>query len=224
MKMAFRNTLLFVLMLTAAGLAIAIRPTQKVADTAPAINLAAMIPTKFGQWKEEVGHAVLIANPQQTALLDKIYNQVLTRTYIDPSGYRLMLSIAYGGDQSDALQLHKPEVCYPAQGFEVDSINNELIKTDFGTFPVVRLDAHMGGRYEKVTYWTTVGNQVVMGKVQKKLVEMSYGINGKIPDGVLFRVSSLDVESARAYSIQEQFICALLADLDEEGRRRLIGF
>ena len=28
-----------------------------------------------------------------------------------------MLSIAYGKNQSDALQLHKPEICYPAQGF-----------------------------------------------------------------------------------------------------------
>jgi EpsI family protein len=37
--------------------------------------------------------------------------------YVNASGYRIMLSLAYGSDQRGALQAHKPEVRYPAQGF-----------------------------------------------------------------------------------------------------------
>ena len=56
-------------------------------------------------------------DPGQKALLDRLYEQQLSRTYENAQGYRIMLSIAYGGNQRDELELHKPEVCYVAQGF-----------------------------------------------------------------------------------------------------------
>ena len=37
-----------------------------------------------------------------------------------------------------------------------------------------------------------VGEKAVQGKVQKRLVELSYTLTGRIPDGLLFRVSSID--------------------------------
>ena len=69
------------------------------------------------------GQATDIQIRAKEAIINKIYNQTLTRTYINPRGDRIMLSIAYGRDQSDALQMHKPELCYPAQGFRL--LNNQ---------------------------------------------------------------------------------------------------
>ena len=58
-----------------------------------------------------------------------------------------MLSIAYGEDQRDSMQLHYPR-CYPAQGF--DSINRkDLLTTQFGVLPIRRLETVLGAqRYE----------------------------------------------------------------------------
>jgi len=55
----------------------------------------------------------LIANPEQEAQINKIYNQTLTRTYVNPTGERIMLSIAYGGDQTDNMAVHKRKSVIP---------------------------------------------------------------------------------------------------------------
>jgi len=82
-------------MLAAAGLAIAITPTSKIADQGPKTDLETMIPRQFGEWKMDETIVPLLADPKQTALLNKIYNQTLSRTYINTAGQRIMLSIAY---------------------------------------------------------------------------------------------------------------------------------
>lgn len=218
-----RSSAALFLMFCAALAAYLLKPTLKLADSAPAIDLERMVPPQFDGWKEDAAQALLVANPQQTALLNKLYNQTLSRTYIDRHGYRVMLSIAYGGDQSDSLQLHKPEVCYPAQGFELVDKSDAFIQVEARSIPVVHIDVRQAERLEKVTYWATVGDQIVQGKVQKKLVEMSYGLNGKIPDGILFRVSSLDGDGERAYARQEEFVRALMGSVSPATRARLIG-
>jgi EpsI family protein len=50
-------------------------------------------------------------------LRDELYSQFLNRVYVNATGYRIMLLLAYGSDQHGSLQADKPEVCYPAQGF-----------------------------------------------------------------------------------------------------------
>src|SRR4030065_72730 len=80
------------------------------ADAGPKIDLEVLIPKTFGDWKIDETIAPLIANPEQEAMINKIYNQTLTRTYVNPKGERIMLSIAYGGDQSDSMAVHKPEI------------------------------------------------------------------------------------------------------------------
>ncbi len=220
----FRKSLLvLVLMVSASGFAVALRPSHKVADSQPAIDLGAMIPKQFGDWREEPQNFAAVVNPQQQEVLNKIYNQTLSRTYINAQGYRIMLSIAYGGDQSDAMQVHAPEVCYPAQGFQLLKKVSASIQTSFGPLNVTRVDTQLGARCEPVTYWTTVGDQVVRGGIHKKLLEMNYGLSGRIPDGLLFRVSSIDPEISRAYDLQANFSNQLLGAVTPEQRQRLAG-
>jgi EpsI family protein len=210
-------------MLAASGLEFALRPTQKIAEQGPPMDLETMIPRTFGDWREEQQNSTQIVDPQQQEMIDKIYTQTLSRVYVNSGGYRIMLALAYGDDQRDAMQTHYPEVCYPAQGFSLKDKQRGTLATANGSIPVTRIMTNLGQRHEPVTYWTTVGDQVVGGGIQKKLAEMSYGLNGKIPDGMLIRVSSIDTEAANAYRIQGVFADQMLSALAPMHRERLNG-
>ncbi|MCA1977678.1 MAG: EpsI family protein [Thiobacillus sp.] len=211
-------------MLAAAGLALALKPTQRIADAGPKIDLETLIPKEFADWKIDATIAPLIANPEQEALINKIYNQTLTRTYVNAKGERVMLSIAYGGDQSDNMAVHKPEICYPAQGFQIlKSPAISTFRTGEGDIPVKRLVAGQGPRIEPITYWTTVGDAVEVSGLKWKLKQLKYGLTGQIPDGLLFRVSSIQADDAAAYRIQDEFTRAMLKAMNPQQRERIIG-
>lgn len=223
MNTLLRNIILLVLMLAASGLVLALRPTQKIAEQGPAIDLATMIPRTFGDWREEQHNSIQIVDPQQQEMIDKIYTQTLSRTYVNTNGYRIMLSMAYGDDQRDSMATHYPEVCYPAQGFLLKDKQTGTLTTASGPIPVTRILTSLGQRNEPITYWTIVGDHVFQGGIQKKLAEMRYGLNGKIPDGMLIRLSSIDTETANAYEIQTQFANQMLAALAPVYRQKLSG-
>lgn len=203
--------------------AIVARPGTKVSDQRPAISLENMIPKQFGDWREIPQGYVQVVNPQGQEYLDRIYSEILTRQYVNGGGYRVMLSLAYGSDQRGALQAHKPELCYPAQGFVLQENEAGLLATPFGDIPVRRLFTTMGARHEPLTYWFTVGDKAVQGNFEKRIVELKLGLTGRIPDGMLFRVSSIDPDQTRAYQLQEQFVNQLLQTLSPAERMRLSG-
>ncbi len=212
------------LMVLAGGLTKAITPTIHSSKSRPALELGTAIPLQFGEWKEERNLASAVVNPQMEATIKKIYTQTLSRTYINSNGERVMLSIAYGNDQRDAVQLHYPEVCYPAQGFQVISNRQGVLVTSLGAIPVRRLETNFSNqRFEPVTYWTTVGDETVTGGISKKIAEMRYGLKGEIPDGLLFRVSSVNTDTQAAFALQESFAKSLLNELQPDMRLRLAG-
>lgn len=216
--------ILMALMFGAGAGALALKPTVRMADQGQKIDLERMVPTAFADWRMDTHQVAQVVNPQQSELLARIYSQTLSRTYVDPSGYRIMLSIAYGSDQSDDRQVHKPEVCYPAQGFALRENQAGVLSTRFGDIPVRRLLTALGRRQEPVTYWITVGDRAIVTRgINKKLAEMSYGFRGMIPDGLLFRVSSIDTDDKAALAVQAAFVNQMLEALSPEARRRLSG-
>ncbi len=210
------------LMFAASIGAIVAQPKAKLSELAQAVSLEDMIPRQFGDWREALPGHVQMVDPQQKVLLDRSYSQVLSRTYVNHQGYRIMLSLAYSDDQRDR-EAHLPEVCYPAQGFLIQENEAGLLTTTLGDIPVRRLFATMGARQEPLTYWFAVGGKAVPGKLQKKLVHLRYALSGRVPDGMLFRVSSIDADQARAYRTQDQFIDQLLHGVSPADRARLSG-
>lgn len=223
MKLIQKNIVLLVLMLLSAALGAILRPTIHLTDERPPIDLAAVVPTAFGGWHEEINLLTQVVNPQQKGGIDKIYSQTLSRTYVNTQGYRIMLSIAYGKNQSDALQLHKPEICYPAQGFTL--LNKHISPLDLLGTPIsaTRLVTSLGQRFEPITYWTIVGDHIVTSGTDKKLTEMRYSLAKRIPDGMLVRVSSIDKGSENAYAKQSQFANAMVAAIAPMHRARFAG-
>lgn len=223
--MALNRTALLIgiLMIATSAAAIVARPDKKISDMEPSFSLENLVPKQFGNWREDPHRLVQVINPQTQQLLDKLYSQVLSRVYVNDEGYRIMLSIAYGSDQRGSLQVHKPEICYPAQGFTLHTNEASQLVTPFGKIPSRRLYTSLGPRQEPVTYWFTVGDEAVKSKLQKRLIDLRYGLTGRIPDGLLFRVSSIDPDQARADRIQDQFVVQLLQALSPDERRRLSG-
>ena len=223
MKTLYVAALLAGLMTAAAVAGIVARPSQKAASSAPTVVLETIVPRAFGAWRELPEQGALVVNPQTQELLDKLYSQVLTRTYVDDSGYRIMLSLAYGDDQRGTLQAHKPEVCYPAQGFTLHSSAPAQIATPFGSIAARQLNTSLGARKEPVTYWFTMGDTAIRSKFEQRLVEVRFGLTGQVPDGLLFRVSSIDGDPARAYAQHQAFARALLSAVPGRERARLSG-
>jgi len=193
--------------------------------TVNSIDLEAMIPAQFEDWAWIPMGSAGVVNPQQDALSALIYSQTLTRIYQSKSdGQRVMLSIAYGADQRDDLQVHYPEVCYPAQGFEVFTNRKGTIPTGKGELRVRRMETRLNAnRNEPLTYWAMLGDKVVLDSMQKKLTEIQMSWSGKHPDGLLFRVSSVDENNERAFAAQTRFITGLLKVLPDDARLRLSG-
>lgn len=211
------------LMITAAVLAVVMRPKPRDASLPPAIVLEEAVPKSFGGWREIPSAMVQVVNPQTQELLDKLYSQTLSRTYVNAQGYRVMLSLAYGDDQRGGLQAHMPEVCYPAQGFALGGISEHRIKTAWGVIPAKRVLTNLGARHEPITYWFAMGDRAVASGWEKRLVEIRFGLTGQVPDGLLFRVSSIDLNSDVAFVQHEAFVQSLLQALPSERRAQLTG-
>ncbi len=222
---ASRIKALVVLLLTVAAFAgaQAWRPTAHLTDTRPRVDLETMFPKRFGEWALDDRMPVQLVSPDTQAMLNKIYNQTLSRTYINLKGDRIMLSVAYGGDQSDATRAHRPEVCYPAQGFEITARQDSVIPIAGGTLRVRKLVSKLGSRNEPITYWITVGDHVTLSGTEQKLAQLSYSARGVIPDGMLVRVSSIDPDAGKAYLVQQGFVGDLSSAIRADLKPQVIG-
>ena len=219
-----RRALVAVALMLAAFVGAAVwRPTIHLTDQQAKMELERVFPRSFGEWTMDDRMPVQLVSPDIQQVLDKIYNQTLSRTYVHRSGVRMMLSVAYGGDQSDATRAHRPEICYPAQGFQIIDSRTGSIALDHGALPVQRLVAKAGGRTEPITYWLTVGERVAISGTQQKLAQLSYGVRGVIADGMLVRVSSIDNDAPNAFTQQAEFVDALLKAVAPGFKSRVAG-
>jgi EpsI family protein len=215
---------LILLLIVAAGVgAHAWRPTQFLADTKAKIDLEQMFPKRVGTWIVDTRGPVQLISPDQKALLNKLYNQTLSRTYVNPQGDRVMLSVAYGGDQSDGTSAHRPDVCYPAQGFDILSSGSSVWQLPGQQLPTRHLLARLGARIEPVSYWVVVGDRIALGGTDQKLAQLAYSTRGLIADGLLMRVSTIDPDSARAYQVQSRFVSELFGAMETPARERIFG-
>jgi len=210
-------------MFAAAGLVLAMTPTRKIAGTGPKVDLEAMIPKQFGEWGLDETIAPLMVSPDVQAKLDKIYNQTLSRTYVNERGERIMLSIAYGDDQGKTMQVHRPEVCYAAQGFQIGSMSKDIIDASGAKLPVMKLVATQGSRIEPITYWVMIGDSAVRGNLEQGFARLKYGLTGKIPSGILIRVSTISENESQSYLIEEQFVRDMLGAVPVKDRTKLTG-
>ncbi len=202
-----------------------LKPTEVSAVVKADFVLDELVPTEFGEWYEDQ-YIKAIQPLEQSTLADKIYNQSLSRSYRNADGDLIMLVIAYGRHQSDNLQLHLPETCYAANGFKVGNPSVErlsIIKNGEAVLPAKRLYTTNGPRSEPVTYWTRVGDDIPTSQAERQIGKLLYGLSGRIPDGILVRISSFGDLDNKSFEVHDAFIQELLAVLPDESLPLFLG-
>lgn len=218
-----KNLLVGLVMVVTAIFALTFKPAPLLANSGPKIELETMIPKQFGNWRVDETIMPMSASPDQIELLNKIYSQILTRTYINSLGQRIMLSVVYGDGIDRQLDVHRPEVCYPAQGFSVTQYTDQVVNTLFGSLSVRRMIATNGQRVEPISYWIKTGDKAVSSTFERKLQKLKMIFTGRADSGMLARISSIGNDQTLAYQEQEAFINAMLQAMPEEQRKQLIG-
>lgn len=222
-----RSVLLGAALLATAALAEWATPRRMMAQESPLPELKSLVPLQCGAWRGEDASRLQLVSPDVQAVMDTLYQQTLARLYHHPRWGTVMLAVAYGGDQSDATRVHRPEVCYPAQGFTVGPSHETRLALgprDVGqVLPVRRLQARIGSRHEPITYWMTVGQRPATRASQQKWNQIEYGLRGIVPDGLLMRVSSIDRDEQQAWWVHHRFIEALFLGVVAPMRARVFG-
>jgi EpsI family protein len=211
------------LMMLSGVVAKVLKPVEMSPGLQTRINLETLIPKEFEGWRLYPSNLSFIVNPEVKGSLDKIYNQTLSRTYVNKQREYVMLSIAYGGAQKTDMHAHRPEICYAAGGFEIGKMTKTFVDTTIGRIPVMRLVAKQGARNEPITYWIRVGDSITRGWIEQKLTAIGYGLTGRVPDGLLVRVSSISNDEQVSYRVQQVFLSAMLQAVRSEDRFWLVG-
>jgi EpsI family protein len=212
------------LMALAAAAGELLRPTDRLSERKARIVLEKQVPEAFGEWTVDTSIRPVLPDPGLQAMLDVLYSQTLARTYVNARGERVMLSIAYGSDQSnEATAVHRPEFCYSAQGFRVKLLEKETIGVGGTKIPVARVLAQLGQRNEPITYWVTLDESATLPGFGRKLNQIKYGLRGEIPDGMLVRVSSLSANPEASFALQQRFLEQMFSAVPVEVRGRYFG-
>jgi len=198
-------------------------PKPQVTSESQMPDLEALLPEAFGHWTVDRSIVPLAVSPEVAQMLTTIYDRTVARTYVNERRERIMLSVAYGANQSRALQLHKPEVCYSAQGFRITAIEKGQWQLPGAVIPTMHLVGVLGPRVEPVTYWMRIGDDIARGWLEQNKVRLKYGTRGLIPDGVLFRVSNISGQPQEAYELQRQFVEELVVAMNPKAREVFLG-
>lgn len=210
--------------LAASATAVAMVPRAGVDGMTEARPIATLFPETFGPWRIDPTVIPVEPGADVRKAIAETYDQVLSRTYVNGQGYRVMLSVAYGGRRNQGMDLHRPEICYPAQGL---ALRRDTREADFlhegQPLRVKRLVAGSGQRNEPITYWLVIGRSVASFGYGHRLALLKYGLTGRVPDGMLVRVSSVDDDEPRAFAQQDAFLHDMLASLAPDFRHRILG-
>lgn len=186
-------------------------------------SLASLIPTRFGDWAVEPGGEIVVPRTPGS-LADTLYGAQVTRSYRHrDGGAPVMLLAAHGDSQSDLLQLHRPESCYPAIGFSISERHMKPVRVRAAVaVPAVAMNARAPGRVEDVLYWTRLGDFLPTTASEQRRDRLKTAMSGFVADGILVRASAIRGE-APAYAMLAQFLADLVVGVAPGHRPALIG-
>ncbi|HSH88030.1 MAG TPA: EpsI family protein [Methylophilus sp.] len=217
---------LLVLSICVLIIAIGMKPVTNYATYAS--DLENNIPTEFGDWKTVPQQVQQVSLVSDNNVQNQIYDDVLMRTYVNKEGAKVMLALAYAKEQRQDVKVHQPDICYPAQGFQ-------LLKSQLATFRIAANESSIIGKnqlyassshLEAVSYWIRVGDGTFLSGLQMRLKIIKDGLlKQRFDDGMLVRVSSVtqsDVGSESLFKLHEKFLNDLIESVRGNSRKLLV--
>ena len=171
---------------------------------------------KFVPWQFVAASGLVI--PPNDQLATATYSQMLTRVYWDGQKSAVMLLVAQSGSQTGFLQIHRPETCYTASGFQISPVRRHDIPLGNGMLPTNSMDATAEGRTEHVVYWTRVGDRLPSTWTEQKLAVAEQNLRGVVPDAILVRASIVSDDPAAASASLDSFIRAMIESIPPSQR------
>jgi EpsI family protein len=215
-----RKVLLGLLFGSAAAVA-AWRLPRKRLDYLGRQKLDNLVPKTIGPWKFVAASGLVI--PPEDQLSRTLYSQLLTRVYADGDNPPVMLLIAQAAGQTGILQVHRPETCYPASGYQISPVTQHAVSLGGSTLTTNALSATNEGTTENIIYWTRVGDRIPTSWKQQKLDVAEENLRGIIPDAVLVRVSTVNGDEAAARTTLDAFTKSLIESIPPSRRSVLIA-
>lgn len=205
-----------------------LKPSQHYARNG--VNLERDVPKEIGEWFEGQQSIIQVSLFSGGAnLLNQIYDDMLMRMYEDKQGNKLMLALAYAKEQRQDVKIHLPEVCYPAQGYQLLKSETKQFNALGNGYAALGKQQlyYQQGRLEAVTYWVRVGDQTLTSGKDMRLKIIKDGLlNQMLDDGILVRVSSVvadDKQAEQAYALHEKFLAALVLSVGEKSPGLLLA-
>lgn len=216
-----RKVLLGLGMLAASGTALARMPAPN-RPPIPKAKFEALIPDVVGPWRFVTESGVVL--PPQDALSDRLYDNLVTRVYANDAGRPVMFLIAYNNQQDGVLQIHRPEICYPAGGYQLSPTRDvDVPLAGDSLLPAKAFLASGRDRDEAVLYWTRVGNTFPRRWSRQRLAVIRANLQGIVPDGLLVRVSTLGSEMPAELATLKSFMTEFVGGASPGLRAVLFG-
>ena len=217
-------------MVAVAALAWWLSPPLRLDPYTP--QLDALIPKQVGDWVmvPNVGGIVDPTEEGETTTdPDKLYDEILMRSYRNSRGDVVQLALAYGRNQRQELKIHRPELCYTAAGYVVKSNvpfefpieNARGQRIDGG-----RMVVSNSGQTQVVSYWIRIGKLYSTNPWTVRKEIFKEGLAGRVDDGILVRTSASIYESGdgekRGFLQVESFVRELSSALPPRARSLLL--
>jgi len=186
-------------------------------------NFEQTIPRVIGEWVE-----VQQSTPQvsvvsdERSLISQLYDDTLMRSYADKNGNQIMVALAYAKEQRQDVKIHQPDVCYPAQGYQMQKTETVSFDALQRTAPVIgKRQLYYGQNHlEAVSYWIRVGDSTLTSGLQMRLKIIKDGLlEGRLDDGILVRVSSMipdESKQSEAHALQEAFLKEFVDTIEQQ--------
>jgi EpsI family protein len=225
--LAVKTSVVAAALLVAAGVgAVVARPTLVSVQNPP--DLETTVPKSFGDWRLVPTVGAQVSTSTGEPNIDQPYDQTVMRTYSNSKGEVVMLALAWGHKQQQEVKVHRPDLCYVAQGYKVNSLAPAAFPLS-GPSGAAATGKHMvatsGRNIEAVSYWIRIGSLYSENAMETRMRILKDGFNGTIPDGILVRASQSvrdPQEVQQAWPVLDRFLVELSQAVPPKTREMLL--
>lgn len=219
-----------IVLASAAASALAVIATPRLKEDTQRVNLESRVPRAFGEWRELPTPFVQVPlEVNSETSINQPYDQTVMRTYVDDHGNQVSVALAWGRHQRQEVKIHRPELCYPAQGFAVEKLVPVRFPVAAGDGSAITgkrmVTRDRTGRIEAVSYWIRLGASYSDSAWETRLHILREGLAGRVTDGMLVRVSTraaAGTDLEQVFARQERFTAQLVAASPPDVRHMLV--